>query len=141
MADMTGYEQAYLIQALRHRASYPIYQEFGVNVDELWFLSSLYTYQLTLSRSAVSRRDFYDWLSQNMKRHYKFDGYLHGLQTKELIGTYEFVSSPGSKIIGISDLGLAVLRRHGEVLTELLSRYSFGDKLTLSRPHLYRRTA
>lgn len=119
-----------LYATLFQRSSFPVYKAFGLNSSELWLLSSLYCLQKAFNQQQVSRQELYNELSQNRKKWPKYQGYITGLLRLRLIGSYEYVSQPGSQSYGVSDLGLQALRYHERVMGELMARYSIeGGKM------------
>lgn len=110
-------------QFLWQRSSYPVWKQFRVNSRELWFLRALYFSLRFHGRAAVSRTNFLRELTGNRKRWGYYEGYRRGLVDKKMVAVYEYIRRPGSESLGITDLGLAVIRFHDGAMQDLLKQY------------------
>lgn len=77
-------------------------------------------------------------------------GYFQGLLDRKLIGTFEYIQVPGSVCVGISELGLSVIRLYQSELTRLATQYGVHPysvdsyappTVTAEPPVKYKRTA
>lgn len=130
-----------LIPFLWQRASFPIYKQFGVNASELWFLRQVYFACRYRGTATVAKTDLYRELSGNRKRWRKYNGCLFGLLEKKLLGSYEYIPVPGSQAIGLSDLGLSVIRMHNEAFVAISAKYANSGFELVPMRGAYRQTA
>lgn len=110
------------------RASYEVYKRFKVNKFELWLLNSLSWYLQHVEQTIVSRNHFFDTITGNSRELRKMEGYFQGLLRLKCIGTFEYISCPGSLSLGISDLGLEVLRHYKTALAQFSNKYPRNTK-------------
>ena len=109
------------------RATYKAYQVFKVNKYELWLLSALYGCLKTVGRPVISKGKFFDKLTKNGRFKKKLFGFYQGLLDRGMIGTYEYISYPGSESVGISDRGLQALALWREEFERLVSENPVSD--------------
>ncbi|HTJ52566.1 MAG TPA: hypothetical protein VL443_24065 [Cyclobacteriaceae bacterium] len=104
-----------------------VYQAYGINrfeVDCLLLLSGLLE---NLGRQVISKTVFLKIVTGSFKTKAKFSGYLQGLLDKGCLGSYEYVSSPDSLAIGITDFGIQVMDLYFKEQAELFQRYINPD--------------
>jgi len=122
----------HLYDALARRAAFPIYQRYGINRFELWMLSALVGYLSSKEATIVSKIDFFKFLSGNWNTRKKQEGYFHGLLSKQFIGQYEYVMKPGSQSIGLSSLGVRVMRDYLGSIDEFMKRYTKHNSIAIT---------
>lgn len=105
------------------RASYEVYKKFRINKLELWLLTSLEWFLINKNKTVISRDDFFENITGNSREKAKMRGYYQGLVTGKFIGCYEYISSPGSLSIGLSDLGHNVLRCYDQAIGVFMEKY------------------
>ena len=71
----------------------------------------------------VSKQYFVRTSTANRRQWNKLYGALDGLLRKGFIGSYEYVSRPGSVCLAISDLGFTVIGHYSNDLAELYKRF------------------
>lgn len=108
---------------ISRRAAYPIYLRYKVNRFELWLLSALSGYLDYEGQDICSKGEFFRNITGHARDYPKFEGYYQGLLRLQLIGTYEYISKPGSLSIGLSQLGAKVLEDYKASVKELHARY------------------
>lgn len=132
----------HLYDALTRRAAFPIYERYGINRYELWMLSSLVGYLGHRGMTIVSKHGFFKFLTGNRSYRKKQEGYFHGLLSKGFIGQYEYIRVPGSQSIGLSDLGVRVIRDYLGSVQGLIDRHSHSNLISMALPETkYKRTA
>lgn len=119
----------HLYNALARRSAFPIYQKYGINRFELWMLSALCGYLSYRGLTIVSKIEFFKFLSGNWNERKKQEGYFHGLLNKHFIGQYEYILKPGSQSIGLSDLGVRVMRDYLASVEGFLTRHTNSNSL------------
>lgn len=107
---MTIRETITAFELLKLRCSYRVTMKFrGLNRYELLTLLQVEDYCRKQGREVVGKKQFIDFTSGNYRNRQRTWGYLEGLLNKGFLGSYEYVSKPGSACIGISDLGNSAL--------------------------------
>lgn len=136
-------------ELIKRKSAYRIYCKFGINRFELTFLVQLSGYLRHINRQIVSKDEIFSAITGNTKEFRKMEGYLKGCRDKQFIGSYEYISRPGSLSLGITDLGLKVLEVFNGELRLFLERYKLHVEkketlpisLTLSVPTTHRKVA
>ena len=121
---------------LKLRLTYQVTLKFpGLNRYELLTLLMLDNYTRKRGKEIVSRHNFLDSISGNYKNRQKVYGYCEGLLNKGFLGSFEYVSSPGSVCIGISETGFAAI-------DQLLIEFDKLNKAEMKRykPYMKRKT-
>lgn len=108
---------------LYRRASYPVWLKFGINKAELRMLKQLSWYLKHRNATVVGFGAFCDVVTNNSVERVKMNGYLRGLMEKKFVGSYSYISNPGSLSVGLSDLGVEVLNCFREDLIKLRDKY------------------
>lgn len=116
-------------ERFRYRASYPVYLAFGLNKSECWTLFQLSGYLKACAREVVSRKLFLESLSGNHRMKVKTLGFYYGLIDKGMLGTYEYISRPGSLCVGITDLGYKALEMYERELERLRAKQKTPPKI------------
>jgi hypothetical protein len=134
-----------VMQGFRFRDK--MYQRFGLNRWEVWMLVSLAGYLSSLGRQIIGKTDFFEHLSNNYRIKAKFPGYFAGLQKHKCIGTFEYISKPGSESVGLSDYGVTIVEAYFEEMERLFAIYGVSGRFILpastsqTHSHRYRRSA
>lgn len=105
------------------RSSYPVYLKFKINKFELQMLCMLSAFLLHRGKNIVSKAEFFDTMTNNSRERIKIEGYLHGCIDKKFVGCYEYISHPGSLSVGLSDLGISVIKSFEEDLKKMVDKY------------------
>lgn len=113
----------YTYNLIFRRASFPSYSRFRVNKFELTLLCQLNGFLRFKNAVIVSKVELFDVVTNNGTEKAKMAGYYMGLLNKGMIGEYEYISQPGSTSVGLSDLGVNVLRQFEQELRKLSDRY------------------
>jgi len=113
----------YTYNLIFRRASFPSYSKFRVNKFELTMLCQLNGFLRFKNVVIVSKTELFDVITNNGTEKAKMAGYYTGLLTKGMIGEYEYISQPGSTSVGLSDLGVSVLKQFEHELRLLADRY------------------
>lgn len=109
------------IESFRFRDG--IYMKFGTNRMEVWCLLALHGFLNMKGKPLVSRNIFIDYLSGSMRQRNKCLGYVHGLLEKKCLSTFEYISSPDSVSLGITDFGFKVIEAYYTDMDKLFVRY------------------
>lgn len=113
----------YTYNLIFRRASFPSYSKFRVNKFELTLLCQLNGFLRYKNIVIASKTELFDTITNNGTEKAKMAGYYTGLLTKGMIGEYEYISQPGSTSVGLSDLGVNVLKQFEQELIQLSERY------------------
>lgn len=105
------------------RASFQVYTKYNINKLELWLLSALVWHLKVCGQTVCSKVEFFATVTGNAREWSKMEGYYTGLLSKGFIGTYEYISKPGSLSLGISDLGMNVLREYQVACAVMATKY------------------
>jgi hypothetical protein len=106
---------------LYRRSTYPLWLKFRINKMEFRLLKQLNWYLKYKNTTVTSKQEFFDTITNNQHEKRLMEGYLKGLTEKKFIGAYEYIKTPGSLSIGLSDLGVNVLKsfkQHYDLLAE-----------------------
>ncbi len=112
-----------LYDFIYRRASYPSWQRYRVNKLELKVLGMLSAYLKHINRVISSQQEFLDTVTRNALEKRKLGGAINGLVSKNCIGSFEYIQSPGSVCIGLSDLGVKVLSDFNTKLELMADKY------------------
>lgn len=117
----------YTYELVRRRGAYPLLQRYCINRYELWLLVQLAGFMQYYNKSIVSKGLFFDTVTGNMREQAKMNGYYTGLVNKRFVGTFEYISRPGSESVGISDLGAIVLADYERCVTDLMHKFEANE--------------
>lgn len=117
----------YTYELVRRRSAFPLLQRYCINRYELWLLVQLAGFMQFYNKSIVSKGLFFDTVTANMREQAKMRGYYTGLVDKRFVGTFEYISRPGSESVGISDLGARVLAEYEHYVTELMNKFKVNE--------------
>lgn len=110
MGRMSRTETIECWELLKYRAMYQITLMFpGLNRFELLTLLQISAYLRLQGKTITGLKGFCDCLSGNAKARHKSFGAVQGLLKGKYLGLYEYIPKPGSRSIGISELGLKVI--------------------------------
>lgn len=121
-------------ELIKRKSAYPLYTKFGINRFELSFLCQLSGYLRHLNKQIVSKEEMFSAITGNVNEFRKMEGYLKGCRDKGFIGSYEYISRPGSLSLGITDLGLKVLEMFNNELQNYKKRYALNVEKKESLP-------
>ncbi len=134
---------------LYKRASYECYKLYKVNKLELWLLNTLSWMLKHRNRTVIAKLEWFGTITGNARERRKMEGYFNGLLRLGLVGTFEYVSSPGSVSVGLSDQGIAVLKCYDKAIEKFVIQFACSPYKLEDYPHsiideplpLYRRIA
>ncbi len=105
------------------RASYEVYKQFRINKLELWLLTSLYWHLQYENRTVMAKSEWFGTITGNSREIRKMEGYFQGLIRLGCVGTFEYISSPGSVSVGLSDLGISILDFYDRALLKFQLKF------------------
>jgi hypothetical protein len=117
----------YTYELVRRRAAFPLLQRYCINRYELWLLVQLAGYLQHLNKSIISKGQLFDTITGNKREQAKMNGYYTGLVNKRFVGTFEYISRPGTESVGISDLGASVLAEYERYSAELMHKFEVSE--------------
>lgn len=123
-----------IYEYIKHKASFPLYAKFKINRFELTFLMQLSAILRHYNKQIINKDDLFSGITGNVKEFRKFEGYLKGCRDKGFIGSYEYISKPGSLSLGISDLGLSVLRMYNREIEQRVELWRASEEKRDSLP-------
>jgi hypothetical protein len=126
---------------LFRRASKRMYKRFAVNSLELQLLLRLAGYTDLVGREIVSLNSFRDYYSAGWKDKQQIEQVVWYCNRKNWIGSYEFIKIPGSKCIGLSILGKAIIEDYFKTVATLAKSLKPKKKTTGSIASQYRLVA
>jgi hypothetical protein len=126
---------------LFRRASKRLYKKFAINSLELSLLLKLAGYTDLVGREIVSLNSFRGYYSASYKDKLKIDQVTWYCNRKNWIGSYEFIKIPGSKCIGLSILGKAIIEDYFKTVQTLAKSLKPKKKTTGSIASQYRLVA
>jgi len=96
------------------RASFEVYKKFRINKLELWLLCAIAAFLRHKNQTVISKDILFNQITGNGKEQLKIQGPFEGLVKGKFIGTYEYITMPGSCCIGLSELGSKTLQCYNE---------------------------
>jgi hypothetical protein len=81
----------------------------GYSPQEITLLFYLHGYLSLQGKTICSEVAFLHFITPSPKERSKLAQHMYFCMSKRLIGSYEFIRLPGSKCLGLSDLGCSVL--------------------------------
>lgn len=99
------------------------------------------------NRTVIAKMEWFGTITGNVRERRKMEGYFQGLMRLGLVGTFEYVSSPGSVSVGLSDTGIAVLRLYETAIIKFTEQFAcspykldeFAPTITAEPLPLYRK--
>jgi hypothetical protein len=118
-----SFEEYCTYELIKRRAAFGVYMKFNINRFELSYLLQLCAFLQFHDKQVIGKTTFERQVTSNSREKAKMQGYLKGNLDKGFIGTFEYKSKPGTTSLGITDLGIAVIKKNMQDIAIYMERF------------------
>jgi hypothetical protein len=127
------YDRSTVSNYLFRRVSKRLFKQFNCTKEELSFLLKLAGFSSLLDREIVPFIKFKALHSASLHDKKKLDQYYFHCQRKKFVGSYEYILIPGSKCVGLSILGKAIILEYFKQVKLLAATLKPKNKNNIQR--------